>query len=428
MTATPRSTMTWLTISALACLAVLPAVASAPPGYVDPALCAGCHTQIAKDYSQTAMARSFFRPRPENTIEDYEKNNTYYHAASERYYQTYRKAGKYYQLRYQIGFDGKKTNVVEKEIQYVIGSGNHARTYLHRRSDGVLAQLPVSWYAEDDGYWGMSPGYDRPDHWDFRRRITVECMFCHNGYPGGEVTSSEPVFQELPEGIDCQRCHGPGQSHAQAVRSGNSGLARASIVNPSRLSPEGQMEVCMQCHLESTTFPLPPSLRRYGRGVFSYRPGEPLANYILHFQRSSESARETFEINHAAYRLRMSACFRVSNSSGKQMTCITCHDPHHVLRGDEAFRRYTNVCLSCHEKGLRAMAAVNRHPSSTSCVACHMPKRRTDDVVHGVMTDHYIQRRKPDRDLLGRREEPRDEQMAQHGPALLYYPPSARKD
>src|SRR5947207_1579216 len=93
MTATPRSTMTWLTISALACLAVLPAVASAPPGYVDPALCAGCHTQIAKDYSQTAMARSFFRPRPENTIEDYEKNNTFYHAASERYYQTYRKAG-----------------------------------------------------------------------------------------------------------------------------------------------------------------------------------------------------------------------------------------------------------------------------------------------------------------------------------------------
>ena len=29
-----------------------------------------------------------------------------------------------------------------------------------------------------------------------------------------------------------------------------------------------------------------------------------------------------------------------------------------------------------------------------------MPKRRTEDVVHAVMTDHYIQRRKPARDLL----------------------------
>ena len=29
-----------------------------------------------------------------------------------------------------------------------------------------------------------------------------------------------------------------------------------------------------------------------------------------------------------------------------------------------------------------------------------MPKRCTDDVIHAVMTDHYIQRHKPNRDLL----------------------------
>jgi hypothetical protein len=62
--------MKWLTIPAIAFLAVLPAFASPTPGYVDPVLCAGCHTQIAKDYSKTAMAKSFFRPSPENTIED----------------------------------------------------------------------------------------------------------------------------------------------------------------------------------------------------------------------------------------------------------------------------------------------------------------------------------------------------------------------
>jgi tetratricopeptide (TPR) repeat protein len=34
------------------------------------------------------------------------------------------------------------------------------------------------------------------------------------------------------------------------------------------------------------------------------------------------------------------------------------------------------------------------------CLDCHMPKRRAQDVVHAVMTDHYIQRSKPAGDLL----------------------------
>jgi hypothetical protein len=28
----------------------------------------------------------------------------------------------------------------------------------------------------------MNPGYDRPDHKDFRRKIGYDCTFCHNGY------------------------------------------------------------------------------------------------------------------------------------------------------------------------------------------------------------------------------------------------------
>ena len=126
--------MNWFPISAIAFLAMLPAFASAPAGYVDPAVCAGCHTQVAKHYRQTAMAKSFFRPRQENTIEDYEKNNVFYHAASDRYYQTYRKAGKYYQLRYQIGLDGKKTKEYQKDSEYV-----HLERNLSVRASGLWA-------------------------------------------------------------------------------------------------------------------------------------------------------------------------------------------------------------------------------------------------------------------------------------------------
>ena len=124
--------------------------------------------------------------------------------------------GKFYERRHQIGFAGKETNEVEKQIDFVIGSGNHARTYAHRSSEGDLVELPVSWYSEKGGYWAMSPGYDNPTQDDFRRPVADDCLFCHNGYPG--------PGGRIAEGIDCQRCHGPGRAHVKAP--GN----RANIV------------------------------------------------------------------------------------------------------------------------------------------------------------------------------------------------------
>ena len=125
------------------------------------------------------MARSFSRVG----APQFPTGNRVYHEASDRYYTMVQRDGKFYQRRHQIGFGGKETNVLELEAHYVVGSGNHARTFLHRSPDGRLVQLPVSWYAERGGYWAMSPGYDRAAHMDFRRVIDAGCMSCHNGYP-----------------------------------------------------------------------------------------------------------------------------------------------------------------------------------------------------------------------------------------------------
>src|SRR4030095_16799026 len=66
------------------------------------------------------------------------------------------------------------------------------------------------------------------------------------------------------------------------------------------------------------------------------------------------------------------------------------------------------------------------HTRSGDCVSGHMPKRRTDDVVHAVMTDHYIQRRKPARDLLSKIAERHDtDATAYREEVILYYPPKA---
>jgi predicted CXXCH cytochrome family protein len=392
--------------------------------YVNPEVCAACHADIAATYRKTGMGRSFSRPTTQNLIEDYTRNNTLDHKLSGYSYTMVQHDGKFFERRNTIGFDGKEADIVEQQIDYVIGSGNHAQTYLHRTPQGQLNELPVSWYVENSGSWGMSPGFDRRDQEDIHRPITPECLFCHNGYPQMDQETLRNLKQsnifpaKLPEGIDCQRCHGPGRAHIAAVTAKNSTLEliRASIVNPGRLPRDQQLEVCMQCHLETSSRNMPNEIRAYERGVLSYRPGQPLGDYKIYFDRDKDKTDDTFEVAHAAYRLRQSQCFLKS-----EMTCLTCHNPHDIPRGEAAIQTYVGVCVKCHQAAAHRSAL----PVGSNCIGCHMPKRRTEDVVHVIMTDHFIRSYKPSRDLLA----PIPEEIPQKNSSAVvaYYPPDYAK-
>ena len=420
------------------CLAAL----QAAPGneYVDARTCVGCHREIAANYRLTGMGRSFYRPTPASTFEEIKSNPEFFHSLSDTHYSMTARDGAYYQRRWQLGFAGKETNVEELKIDYVIGSGEHARSYLHRMASGAFIELPLGWYSEKGGYWGMSPGFDSR-HPPTRRFVSYECVFCHNAIPkipaANEAPGSDPLFTgDLPEGIDCQRCHGPGGNHVRISQTAGAKAAdiRASIVNPARLSLDRQMDVCMQCHLEPTSSALPSLIRRFDRGPFSFVPGEPLNNFLLAFDHAPGTGHEDkFEIvGSSAYRLRQSQCFLKSNGGNitRALTCLTCHDPHRMPRGEAATQHYNDVCRQCHAASLSAKVSAGVHPVSEECITCHMPKRRTDDVVHAVMTDHLIQRRPPARDLLAELTErhPTDAEEY-HGEVVPYYPnPFPRTD
>ncbi len=398
--------------------------------YADPTTCADCHGAIAATYRKTGMGRSFSKLKPETVIENFSAPATFHHESSDSYFQMIERDGKYFQRRWQIGFDGKETNVDEKQIDFVLGSGNHARSYLHLTDRNTLQELPLGWYAEKGGYWGMNPGFDRADYPGSVRPIFYECMFCHNGYPKIPEASQRDRTETqyvppLPEGIDCQRCHGPGQKHVDMASAGAPvDQIRAAITNPARLSPKRQMEVCLQCHLETTSLKLPHSIRNIDREPFSYKPGEPLGDFSIAFDRA-EGLSDRFEIAQGAYRLGLSKCFR--NSKGPDgepnLRCTSCHDPHNIPRGEAALAHYNGVCLNCHRAEVTRPGGFAAHNASANCVGCHMPKRRTDDAVHTVMTDHDIVRRKPAGNLLADKpEEIESPATARHGEVVPYYP------
>jgi len=358
--------------------------------------CAACHPRIAETYARTGMARSFGMAPAAAAIPPIE-GGAFRHVPSQEFFALSAYQGKPALKRYQTGFDGALTNVLEATLDYRIGSGNHAISYLHRTAAGELVELPLTWYPENGGYWAMSPGFDRPDHNGFGRKVTYRCMFCHNAYPaleagsdGEEAGTRFPA--RLPEGIDCQRCHGPGREHVAAAERGAAPeTIRRAIVNPARLAPARQTEVCLQCHLETTSLSLPGELMRYGRGVFSYRPGEPLEDYQLYFDHAPGADHDDkFELVSAPYRLSKSACFRLSKGA---LTCTTCHNPHDIPRGQAAVAYYAQVCRSCHQDAVAKSIAAGKHPAAEDCASCHMPKRHPADAIHTTITDHYIRRR-----------------------------------
>jgi len=370
-------------------LLALLAVGAIANGYADDAQCASCHGKIAHTYHDVGMSKSFYRPRADDVIEDFAKL-PFRHAKSGDVMELRWRNGRLIFKRWQVDAAGKPVNVFEQPVDWILGSGHHARTYLYQTPNGELYQLPLAWYSQTKE-WAMAPGYDRRDHEGVLRRARHECLFCHNAYPALAENARDGYWRNqgvpatLPEGIGCQRCHGPGEEHVRRALADDASV-KTSIVNPVRLDARLRNDVCYECHMQPSV--VVPGIRRFGRDINSFRPGQPLPDYLLHVEVTDAgiARADRFEINHHPYRLEQSRCFR---ESGGKLSCLTCHDPHRKAMN------VREVCLGCHTAA---------HRATEECVACHMPKRRTQDVVHVVMTDHRIGRTSAP-DLLSPREE-----------------------
>ena len=371
--------------------------------------------------AQTGMSHSIYllRQRPIwwKTLSD---NNTVHHEASGNYYTMVQRGDGYYQQRYQVGFDGSKTNLSEERIDYIIGSGAQARSYLHQNAEGRLIELPVTWYAENNGHWGMTPGFEGPNQKDFHGVVSKDCIFCHDAYPAPESKeieqSGEAIFHnELPHGVDCQRCHGPGAEHERLAKTEKAdlNLIRAAIVNPATLPRERQLEVCMECHLSTSGSQDSNVSVRFNRETFSYKPGTPLSDYKLYFD--SAGARSKGRLRDC--RCCLPAAYVELLSQQPDDLPDLPQPPWRVVHASKMpAASYEKVCQGCHTAVIHKVAL----PATETCTSCHMPRRRGEYATQIVLTDHYIQRQKPLRDLLA--PLPPNSQSQAKTALALYYP------
>ncbi|MFQ5766595.1 MAG: tetratricopeptide repeat protein [Acidobacteriota bacterium] len=358
--------------------------------YVGSGACSTCHAEIALAFRKTGMGRSWYPMSRSVAMEDFTDHNELVIGKTGLHYRMLERDGHYYQRQFLVDDKGREFAVDEREMMQVVGSGNHSRLYITIR-DGRFYQMPVAWYTADR-LWDLAPGF-QINNFFFSRQITPECTFCHNA-------TMEPVegtrnrYQEpVPAGIDCERCHGPGQLHVEKWTDPGSESQPGTdltIVNPKRLSRSRRIQICYQCHLGGSETAERPA--RNGRSRYEYRPGASLLDVMVP-NGYEEPDPSKFNVTGQADRMILSRCY---SGSGGRLECLTCHNPHvSVYHAELPADYYRQKCLGCHRtdqcRGPDAMRQATE--PIDDCVSCHMRRAEPSDHGHAVFIDHWIRKR-----------------------------------
>lgn len=369
--------------------------------YVGMDQCRSCHNEIYETFIQTGMGQSFDHATEEKSVAHFGSESIIYDKYSNFYYQSYFRDSVMYIREFRL--DGKDTTYSRTEkVEYIVGSGQHTNSHMYS-VNGFFFQMPMTYYAQKE-HWDLPPGFEDGYNSRFSRKIGLECMSCHNSLPDF-VKGSENKYESVPNGIGCERCHGPGSIHVTDKLANNkvdtSKYIDYTIVNPGKLSPELQFDVCQRCHLQGN------AVLKTGKSFYDFRPGMELNTVMTVFMPKYEGAEDQFIMASHAERLKMSPCFleteknRVSTTDSLRpyknaMTCVTCHNPHVSVKetGDATFNA---KCQDCHEKGKSKLVKCTEDPvkiaaAENNCVTCHMPSTGAIDIPHVTVHDHYIRR------------------------------------
>ena len=337
--------------------------------YVGKEQCRMCHTEIYDSYIQTGMGKSFHYATKDHSALKYSDMPIIHDSIKNLTYEPFFKNDSLYLKEFRI-MNKDTTHLLIKKVDYKIGSGHHTNSHLFN-INGYVHQIPYTYYTQDQ-IADLPPGFEKGGNSRFSREIGLECMSCHNAYVNHESTSLNR-YNSVPQGIDCERCHGPGEVHVKRKMAGEvidtSKYIDYSIVNPSKLPLDLQFDICQRCHLQGT------SILANGKSFNSFKPGTHLEDVMDTYLPKYDNDQSFIMASHVD-RLKQSACFK-----SNEMTCTSCHDPHKSISTfDDKY--FDNKCMQCHD--------VCDDKKTQNCSSCHMPKSSSSDIMHVTITDHKI--------------------------------------
>lgn len=351
--------------------------------YVGKEVCRACHQDIYDSYIETGMGKSFDVTSTLKSSSQLGPDSKLYDEYLDLWYFPFWQGEEMLVLEYRLK-NGDTTHKRIEKIDYIIGSGQHTNSHLTNRN-GYLHQAPFTYYTQE-GKLDFPPGFEGGRNSRFGRSIGLECMSCHNSLPEFELGSGNK-FNGVPDGISCERCHGPGQIHviekSQGILVDTSKYVDYTIVNPSKLEGDLQFEICQRCHLQGNAVLQP------GKDWYDFKPGMKLDQVMTVFLPRYENAENEFIMASHVDRFKLSKCYLNANET---FNCISCHNPHKSVRATQ-IQKFNSTCSECHSGGvafgcteeIRALEKAN-----FNCVECHMPSSTSIDIPHVTVHDHKI--------------------------------------
>jgi len=359
--------------------------------YVGIEACKKCHEDMYNAYMQTGMGMSWGLSDLKKSALAGKLGMLLYDEVNNLYYQPFWKENQLFIKEFRIE-SGDTIFLRTEKLNYIVGSGQHTNSHLIS-FNGYLHQVPFTFYTQKQ-YLDFPPGFEGMANSRFSRIIGAECISCHNSYPK-QVDGSINKYSEIPLGINCERCHGPGELHVKAMEAGfivnTLKEADYTIVNPKRLPHDLLDELCSRCHNQGN------SVLKEGRSFYDFKPGMKVSDVLDVFREQYENDDDAFWMETHSERLRKSKCFIKSrnNPDVKPLSCIDCHftsSMKHVGSRQTPIDTFRQKCLNCHHEGTVQCKENfgNRNSVGDNCMTCHLVKTGVFDIPHVVISDHYI--------------------------------------
>ncbi len=375
-------------------------VSPSPGGdFVGSSVCRECHAVTHSSWTNGRHSRMLQEARAGTVIPAFDRTVTLH--------------GKPYELRseggqYFIVERYLQAEPVRRRVDYTLGS-RRVQHFLSRLGDGRIVVLPPSFDVEKKEWFHNLDIVDLEESSTVKVQVwNSNCFGCH---VSGEEKGFDPGTRSYATtwtdfGTTCERCHGPGRTHANryaktrkpdgsapAREAGAAGSPDqdSGIVHPRRVTPETSTTLCAQCHsLRDITQP------GFAGGSNYYDYFTPLLEYAQ--KRNHDPAYwpngRPRRFSNEALAFWESGCFFKGGA-----TCLSCHTDVHepnIERNEQLNAKQNRLCSGCHQE-IADQGSMHTHhaesPGSSgggaiSCVSCHMP--RTVISLRHRMPDHTL--------------------------------------